>query len=211
LKQTDEIRWFYPQPMPPEVKSWFCSSRLCQEETLRTDQYLVLAGSNEVGVKVRGGEKFEIKARTLAPEPLMLLTGASVGFRDSWVKWTLEDCDAALKMAAVGTGSSEWVPVSKQRWLRKFQIATSGQVEETDADAVIEHGCRAELSEVDVRDSRWWTLALESFGDTDRRADLERFARHFLRILPRGLVLGELTSMAYPEWLNRLREKPRVT
>lgn len=204
MKQTTEVRWFYRQPVPPEVKTWFCGSHLCREEETRTDHYLVLAPSNEVGIKVRGGEKFEIKARTHAPEPFVLLSGASVGFLDAWVKWTLEDCDAGVKMVEVGTGSSDWVPVRKQRWLREFQLDPSGQVEEVDGDAVLVHGCRAEFSEVNVRDSQWWTLAFESFGETNRTANLEQVARHFLKILPRGLVLSERTSMAYPEWLNRL-------
>ncbi len=204
MKQTAEARWFYNQPTPPEVRNWFCGAHLCREETVRTDHYLVLEGSNEASVKVRGGEKFEIKARTEPPAPLMLLTGASVGFEDGWVKWTLEDCEAAARMAELGTGSSEWVPVTKHRWLRKFSLDPTGQVEEIDADAVVEHGARAEYCEVNVRDSKWWTIAFESFGETNRMTNLEQVARHFLRNLPHGLALTELTSMAYPEWLNRL-------
>jgi len=204
LKQSAEVRWFYNQPLPPVVKGWFCGSKLCREESARADHYLVLAPSHEVGVKVRDGEKFEIKARTRAPEPLALLTGASVGRQDSWVKWTLEDCDAAAKMAEVGTGSSAWIPVRKKRWLRKFQLDQSGQVEEVDVDAVVEHGCITELGEVTVRDSQWWTIAFQSFDETKRTTTLEQVARHFLRMLPHGVALTERDSMAYPEWLNRL-------
>ena len=209
--QTAEARWFYRRSTPPEVRSWFCGSSLCREEDARTDHYLLLTGSNEVGVKVRGGEKFEIKARTAAPEPLMLLNGASVGFGDAWVKWTLEDCDAAARMSEVGSGSSEWIPVVKQRWLRKFLLDPTGQIEEVDADAAIDHGGRAELGQISARDSQWWTVAFESFGETNRTANLELVARHFLRTLPRGLVLRERDSMAYPEWLNRLAAGPDVT
>ncbi len=204
MRRSAEVRWFYRQQVPSEVRDWFCGSRLCREEPSRTDHYLILTGSSEVGVKVRDGRKFEIKARTRAPEPLTLLTGASVGRQDAWVKWSLEDCDAADKLAAIGSGSSEWCPVTKRRWLRKFHLDPAGQVEEIDSDAVVEHGCRVEVGEVTARDSQWWTLGFDSFGDTERAGLLEQVARHFLHVLPHGLVLTERSSMAFPEWLNRL-------
>ncbi len=205
MKQSAEVRWFYRNQMPPQVMSWFCGSRLCREEAARTDHYLILRGSNEVGVKVRGGEMFEIKARTRMPQPLLLATGASVGRQDAWVRWSLEDREAAVRLAAVGTGSSEWIPVTKKRWLRKFSFEVGGEVEETDVDAVTEHGCRVELSELNALDSKWWTLAFESFGEVNRSTYLEQVARHFLRVLPEhGLALTERDSMAFPEWLNRI-------
>jgi len=198
-----ELRWFFSRHPAGEIKDWFCGSKLCKEEEARTDHYLVLP-SNEVGIKVRDGKQFEIKARTRSPEPFWLETGASVGRQDAWVKWSLDDCEAAGRLATIGGGSSEWVPVVKQRWLRKFEVDAAGVVEETDVDAVLEHGCRVELGDLEVRDSHWWTLALASFGEVNRTAHLEQVARHFLRMLPRGVELTERDSMAYPEWLNGL-------
>lgn len=203
MKPSAELRWFYRQQLPEKVREWFCSAKLCEEEAARTDHYLVLPGSNEVGVKVRDGRKLEIKARTKMPEPFSLATGASVGRQDSWLKWSHEDRDVAGRLAAIGSSSSEWVPVAKKRWLRKFRVDTAGQVEEIDADAMVEDGCRAELSKVMVRESHWWTLAFESFGEGDRPTNLEQVARHFLKVLPHGLALTGCDSMAYPEWLNR--------
>jgi hypothetical protein len=204
MKRSAEVRWFYKNKIPMEVVNWFCGSRLCKEEEARTDHYLVLTGSNGVGVKVRGGRKLEIKARTRPPEPFSLATGASVGRQDAWVKWSLEDSEAAARLAAIGSGSSEWIPVAKKRWLRKFRLDAAGNVEETDADAMLDHGCRIELSEVTVRGEPWWTMAFESLGEGSLTMSLEPFALHFLKLLPHGLVLSERTSMAYPEWLGRL-------
>ncbi len=198
-----ELRWFFHQRLSAEVKNWFCGSRLCKEEALRSDHYLVLSGSNEVGVKVRDGRTFEIKARARLPEPFCLEPGASVGRQDTWVKWSLQDREVAGRLAAIENSKPEWVPVAKKRWLRKFRVDAAGQVEETDADTISDHGCRVELSEVTARDSQWWTMAFESFGEVNRATSLEQVARHFLRMLPHGVALTERDSMAYPEWLNR--------
>ena len=85
-----------------------------------------------------------------------------------------------------------------------FRADAAGDVQEVDADRTMEVGCAVELSLVTVRDSEWWTLAFESFGETDRAAALVRVARHFLKVLPHGVALTERDSVAYPEWLNRL-------
>jgi hypothetical protein len=64
---------------------------------------------------------------------------------------------------------------------------------------------RTALSELTVCDPRWRTLAFELSGDVNRATNLEQVARHFLRMLRRGVELTERDSMAYPEWLNRSR------
>ena len=203
MKRSVEVRWFYREQLPEKVREWFCSAKLCGKEAPRNDHYLVLPGSNEVGVKVRDGRKLEVKARTRMPRPFSLATGASVGRQDEWVKWSHEDRDVAGRLAALKGSAPEWVPVAKQRWLRDFRVDAAGQAEETDADRTIDSGCKVELSEVKVHDSHWWTLALETFGEGNRPASLELVARHFLRVLPHGLALTDRDSMAYPEWLNR--------
>ena len=205
MTQSAEVRWFYRDRIPGPVSDWFCDSRLCAEQTSRTDHYLALTGSNEVAVKVREGDVFQIKARTQAPQPFALMSGIEVGRQDAWVKWLLGNGEAAARMYAVGKESSEWVPVTKKRWLRKFSFDVNGEVAETDVDARTEHGCTAELSELEVIGAQWWTLAFESFGEVNRSTYLEQVARHVLRIIPEhGLVLTQHDSMAYPEWLNRM-------
>jgi hypothetical protein len=204
MKLTVELRWFFHQHLPEEVKGWFCGSRLCVDETARTDDYLVMPGSNEVGVKLRGGRTLEIKARTQAPEPFSLTTGATLGRQDAWTKWSLDDDEVAARLAMQAGSAPHWVPVAKKRWLREFRIDQAGSIDETNPDPTSNRGVKVELAEVNVRGSYWWTLAFESFGEGNRAADLAQVARHFLKILPKGLVLTEHDSMAYPEWLNRL-------
>jgi hypothetical protein len=204
MKWSSEVRWFYHQALPLEVKNWFCGSRLCKEEDARTDHYLLLSGSNEVGVKVRDGRKLEIKARTAMPQPLSLETGASVGRQDTWVKWSHEDREVAARLAALEGDSPEWLAVAKKRWIRKFRLDAAGNAEETDPSTELDLGCKVELSEVTVRGESWWTVAFESFGKGNRTMNLEPFARHFLKVLPHGIALTERDSMAYPEWLSRL-------
>ena len=204
MNRSVELRWFFRQHLPEEIKDWFCGSRLCKEEAGRSDLYLVFPGGNHASLKLRGGTRLEIKTRIQMPEPFSLATGASVGRQDAWVKWSHYDSEIAVRLAALEGGSPHWFPVAKKRWLRKFRIGAAGQVEEIDADTMAARGCRIEVSEVNVRGSYWWTLAFESFDEGNRTADLEQVARHFLKMRPQGLVLTERDSMSYPEWLNRI-------
>ena len=109
MKPSAEVRWFFRGRPPAGVEEWFCGSKLCKEETARVDRYVLLPGSSEVGVKVRDGQKFEVKARTKPPKPFALATGASLGRQDEWVKWSLEDPGAVGKLAAISDSSPEWV------------------------------------------------------------------------------------------------------
>jgi hypothetical protein len=204
MKSSVETRWFYHETLPADVRKWFCGSSLCRDDEARTDQYLVLPGSNEVGVRIREGRKLEIKARTGLPQPLSLETGVSVGRQDTWVKWSHDDREVVSRLAAFAGGSPEWLAVTKKRWIRKFHFDAAGNVEEIDPDAKDKSRCRVELAELNARGSSWWTMAFESQGQWNRAVVLEPFALHLLRMLPHGLALTERDSMAYPEWLNRV-------
>jgi hypothetical protein len=202
MKPSVEVRWFFHQHLPEEVKDWFCGSKLCKEEARRTDHYLIFPGSSSVGVKVRDGRKFQVKARVTAPEPFSLPGGTIVGRLDSWVKWSYGDTEMSKRLADLRLGDPLWVSVIKERWLRKFQL-DDRQLTEVDAENHYDRGCTIELTRVTVKDSHWWTLAFESFGPTPLADDLARTAAHFLKLLPHGLALTERDSMAYPEWLDR--------
>jgi hypothetical protein len=102
------------------------------------------------------------------------------------------------------------VTIQKERWLRKFDTATSIP-EEIPLDHTEQPldkkrplpvlGCNAELSRVRLRGARWWTLGLESFGTM---ATVENSLRAVAAVLaarrPPDLGTGELAS--YPAWLR---------
>jgi hypothetical protein len=203
MKPSAELRWFFNGPFPSGVREWFCGSDLCRLEKARTDHYLVFPGSNSVGVKVRDGKKFQVKARVSEPGPFSLPAGIAVGRLDSWVKWSYKDAEMSERLANLRFGDPLWVSVIKERWLRKFQL-DDRELTEVDADMRYDRGCTIELTDITVKDSLWWTLAFESFGPTPLPADVVRAAHHFLNLLPQGLVLTERDSMSYPEWLSRI-------
>jgi hypothetical protein len=205
MRQSAEVRWFYKGPVPAAVKDWFCGSRLCKKEDAHTDHYLALVGSDAVSVKLRGGSILEIKARAQPPQPFTLASGTAVGLEETWVKWSHDDREVVRRLAASADKSAEWVAVAKTRLLRKFRFEVNGEVEEIDVDPQVPHGCLAELSQLNVRDSQWWSLGFESFGEVNRTTYLEQVARHVVKVLPEhGLALTEHDSMAYPGWLSRL-------
>lgn len=203
MTNSAELRWFYRGNLPPDVKEWFCGSRLCRDEEVRTDHYLVFENSAEVGVKLRDGKVLEIKARLRSPIPWSLPGTGPLGRIDAWAKWKDDDPALVGHLAQLRFGDRQWVTVIKDRWLRKFAVTAAG-IEEVDAKDLPKRGVTLEVTGVLVNDQHWWTVAFESFGDILRPEDVDAVADHFLKLLPKSLVLIENDSMSYPEWLNRV-------
>ncbi|HEV7862505.1 MAG TPA: hypothetical protein VGR20_07380, partial [Acidimicrobiia bacterium] len=62
MQQTAELRWFFRGPPPGPVVAWF--ERAADPPQTRSDSYLVLPGTDALGLKVRGGTtRFELKVR----------------------------------------------------------------------------------------------------------------------------------------------------
>src|SRR5687768_962385 len=53
MDRTAELRWFRREPFPGPVVTWFADA--AAPPVTRSDTYLVLPGTDALGVKVRGG------------------------------------------------------------------------------------------------------------------------------------------------------------
>src|SRR6188474_2886308 len=101
ILESTEIRWFIPEARSESLRTWFLlglnnqtPQALKEEKYLeekRSDNYLVLPAADSIGVKMRGGTKFEIKAQVTASRPLVI--GQVSGRTDQWVKWSFEHAD----------------------------------------------------------------------------------------------------------------------
>lgn len=125
MLHSAEIRWFIQGALAEEILTWFKAGKALESEGERPDDYLLFADCDTVGVKLRGGKKFEVKSRVSGPRPLVLDFGIN-GRTEQWVRWSFaSDGLAALNDELHQSG--HWVQVIKERYLRKFS-AESGRL-----------------------------------------------------------------------------------
>ena len=221
-----ELRWFLPvRNHEKELLDWFRlqgqlalneekgyepsikTGPFVKLELARTDKYLLLPGSDAVGVKQRQG-KLEIKALVTGPRPVAL--GGVIGRTDQWVKWSFEpsnkqrsnDLEIELDIHA------PWREVIKKRHLQKYSFDSGGPVA-VSPDERPDLGCTVELTALDIKaDIRiWLTLGFEAFGPSGQvMALLDEAVRHFFALhgAPPILLDGR-DSLSYPAWLAMLR------
>lgn len=208
MQISAEIRWFWKDTPPPGLEDWFRSARgewcAAGGGGGRADQYLQDPNGGELGIKRRGGTKgVEVKGLVVAVLGV-LATAPFVGAFELWAKWTSE---------ALHLTSGETIEIQKQRWLRKFDAASSPPCEiELDAAErpiagrrLPSRGCNVELTRLGLpnRDV-WWTLGFEAFGTIETVAkDLPAVAAALAARQPPAL--GAAISASYPLWLRQLQ------
>ncbi len=219
LFRSAEIRWFFPGTPDAAVDAWVRQGGLAKDMPERTDRYLVLPGCTTVGIKIREG-RFEIKARTGSREAASYGPDVS-GYRDSWVKWS-RVVDGMDHLADQASDEERWAYVRKRRTLRLLSLE-GGVPEDAEPGKWLQGGgCQVERSKLAVivrsaqdepptdRDwqsaTRWWSVSLEAFGEPGSElSNLDTAAAYVFRDGP-PVALAEQASMAYPRWLNGLRD-----
>lgn len=190
MERTAELRWFFRRPPAQPVIDWF--EKAADPPESRTDCYLALAGADALGVKVRGGtSNLEFKLRPRPPERLGV-PGGITGELEEWQRWSLARGAITRRFPRLGLPKEPWVEVVKER--RQTTIPHGG-----------ESGCKVELTGVQVRGQKWWSVGLESYGpDTDLVPALEAAADELFGALDLQGGLGADLSCGYPGWLATL-------
>lgn len=188
MESTTEMRWWWRGGSPPQVDAWFAQLRGVIRDEARTDRYLALATDLDMGVKVRGGERLEIKALSHR-ERDVAVSDTVVGTLEQWLKWSFALAAASRDETEIDQNPGAWIRTCKYRWLVDVE------------------DCALELAEVDVGEERWWSLAAEAAGTGD--SGRERLAAGLRWLVaaqpPPQLELTDDCSYGYAELLARRR------
>jgi hypothetical protein len=209
MLESAEVRWIFRGSLHRDLNRWFADGRTLVVEE-REDRYLVLPGSESVGLKLRdasdsGKGKLEVKAIRGAPEIIRLAEDV-VGRSDSWVKWTHSTDSAVEWVRSIIDEETTWVRMRKRRVLRKFSLDEGTPREVPILERPVE-GCGVELVSISTSDGDWWTFGFEAFGSRHlmhghlRAVALAWFEQNGLPPLAPPLALSARASMAYPAWV----------
>ncbi|MFB2970121.1 hypothetical protein ACE1CD_14190 [Aerosakkonema sp. BLCC-F183] len=199
---TSELRWFNRGKIPPEINDWFNADVFGEHYQLpeeREDIYLYIPECEYLGIKLRQ-QRLEIKLRKAELDTLSL--GDHIeGKVEKWVKWSCEDATAESLIPADALKASPWVSVKKVRSQRKYQVSAEASVTSVPVDKAINEGCNVEITQLDIKDNLWWSLALEAFGeDANLMYNLKTVAVWLFQTYP-NFKLQLQNSYAYPKWL----------
>lgn len=194
------MRWFAPGH-PPEALTRRFDDLGAPGPQSRTDTYLDLSGTDDLGVKLReGGTAFELKLRQHDLGETKFNAGPT-GNVERWQKWSFPVTDEACPTAGFGLPVESWVEVEKSRRLSTYRLAPDGTVSPVEGRAG--DGCSVEITELVMDGSQWWSLGFEAFGAQERLADaLTATAAAFFAGAEVAGALDGARSCAYPAWLN---------
>ncbi len=192
---TSEIRWFSDD----SNNLWNLYTHLPERgegarQSDRTDYYLH-AHLPHTGVKIREG-RHEIKVKSGNDEPL------GYGMLQHWVKWSRAEENNMLNTIPLEL-LTDWIAVKKRRFLKTYAIISPEEVTPTD-NPLAEHGCNVEFTEIQVPalNKTVFTLGFEAYGPAGRGRENLLITLNYLNI--DVVLLENLESMGYPEWLSGL-------
>jgi hypothetical protein len=203
METTLEVRWFGPGPPPEGITRRFDALGAPGPQG-RVDTYLVLPGTDDLGVKLRdGGAALECKLRQHDFGDTKV-AGAVAGNLERWQKWSFPVEDATCRAAELGLPAAALVEVDKRRRLVTYRLAPDGSA--APGGGREGDGCSVEITSLTVHGTEWWSLGFEAFGSQDRLADaLTATAETFFA---GGAKMSELLtgalSCGYPAWLSEI-------
>ena len=120
MDRTAELRWFFRSAPPRPVVDWI--EKTSDPLATRTDCYLLLPGTDALGVKVRGGTtRLELKLRARPPQPLGL-PGGVTGQLEEWQRWSLPRPGITRLFPRMALPKEQWIEVTKQRLTRARRV-----------------------------------------------------------------------------------------
>lgn len=214
---SHEVRWFFegkadqhkslklwfettaPIQKSPDVKPPVWKSRLDD----RADIYLLVSGSDDMGIKWREGE-LQIKGR-VSSLGTQVFCSRHQGKVERWIKWSYANTPDSYQHLFVTGKETGLVTASvrKTRALRKVRLDTlTGKAQEVDTKTFVDRGLGLELTDLEVAGKAYCSLAFEAFpNDSAMDAAFTETIEAFVA----GLTAFDLTathSQSYPAFLD---------
>lgn len=199
---TYEVRWFNSGNIPLYIESWFKHSCLLSPTKLaekREDVYLYTPGCDYLGIKLRQGG-LEVKWRYL--QKTRINFGSLVeGNIEKWKKWRCSDSSGeSFSVQQIGD-NPVWVKVGKVRYSQLYQVVEK-KPQAVSSDVGVDNGCSLELTNIEINGNKWWSIALEAFGEDCNLKDNLQATADFVFSSYDSFPLQANNSYSYPSLLE---------
>lgn len=209
MLSSAEVRWFYEGAVPPDVIAWFHrGERQPVEQPRRVDYYLHPGSMDALGIKLREG-RIEVKQRQRLQGVVHFHERVS-GVVEGWRKWSFALAAAHSLAGDVGAPASSWIGVQKQRLLHNYRLVGEGQLVVIPGEDYSRQICHLELTRIQVRGTRWWSLGFEALGpESALEENLSLVIAHVLAQEPVP-TLATKNSYGYPKWLQVITQADSI-
>ena len=199
---TLEVRWFFEGFPDKGFTDWFNHGNPILWDIIedRTDIYLVVPGSINMGIKFRGDEKFfEIKGRR-SIIGIQEFTPTVFGVMERWIKWSYDVSQSDEWIDGILHSATGQVRVTKQRFQRKFNFGKDNEPHEIELSELSDIGVYAEITKLTVQKNNYWSVGFEAFPYYSISSEsFVKLVSMTLEDSPMSMDLKQ--SLSYPAWL----------
>ncbi|MBL7128953.1 MAG: hypothetical protein ISS16_08210 [Ignavibacteria bacterium] len=202
---TLEVRWFYKDSESDDnYLKVFKNVLQFEEQPARVDHYYYFTSEGSMGIKIREG-RLEIK-NCFRDYSIVLFNRQVEGKVEFWHKWSFEINQTDSNYQKVLDSNNSWITVKKERTLCKYKITKDEQVSVLSNAEYSENICNVELTNILIRDKKWWSLGFESYGDEGSL--FENLILVVREVLSDNRLLSFQAdnSFGYPQWIDLFLE-----
>lgn len=198
MYKSKEIRWFTRENNHAIIE-WFSIHGITSSNILpRTDFYLPFPGKEDISIKLREGN-IEIKRRQ-GPAELFQLSENAAGYLENWVKWSFNIDKSDLSEHEIIEGKrQDWLPIYKERLGMKIELKDDGEWLIHGLEKKLASGCQLEYTSLTIGSMRWYTFAVEWFGEECITLEREKFPN-----VMGNYRLDQSASLSYNAFITRL-------
>ena len=207
-----------------KVEKWFRSIDDNFETEKRDDMYIYSPESLDLGIKIRQGTKnnnnnkdgvskppakLEIKWRRRRSPRFHLRDGRVNGILEEWIKWGWNSGPNESNDYKVDFFSDiprgPGITIAKDRSVRRYVFDKNNNiVRSTKWIKDGEDGLNCEITKIASRNTNWWSIGFEGFGNKHKNNREELFCYFLEKIMKDFPIrLEENSSCGYPEWISR--------
>lgn len=192
---STEVRWFFEGPYPEEVTLWFEEFDPVSQAP-RTDYYLSNTDNARMGIKLREGQ---IQIKCMMADLGVHYYANAAGKVARYEKWSFPVVSNE-EWSALVVRPDVWIPVIKERKMLRFTLG-GGFPDRIGMDERVEEGCEVELSQIEIMDKTFWSLAFEAFGPS-AEINLEKTTRDIFESKTAPIFFDEENSLGYARLIH---------
>jgi len=198
-----EMRWFFRGKIPDIIHEWKHAVGQFRDEPQRIDTYLLLSGSNQIGLKLREGN-LEFKYFVSSDQSTLQL-GNLTGRLSYWEKLSMKLENSSLS----SVDYPDIIEVAKERFLKFFRWDPLENKLKTGNTENI--GAQLEVSKLIILGESFWTFGIEAQTGNDNYDLMRGIIRQTIELIttlqeshPVTFPVDSIDEASYPEFLQKL-------